>query len=487
MSAEPGAAPAPRQVFRRSAGDLEAAIAACLGGKIDEIDVLSLAKAPDLFWHLHLTAGEGRLDRCEKGFKRCLYMALRAIFSRNEVDEKDLEVRTAALISSVCRWALWAAGGGFPSEVTPWARRDGPRQQAFTAEECRGLLANALLMNVHDTSSDLKQFKGGLDFAAMICANDSVAMGKLACLLQYFETSRAEEASGRFDGAREVLVSRRCAQAAGVGSDLDEFKAWLENACDSSPACGADQVVLHDEVMEAVQADAFVNFANANFGYGKFIASCTQEEIIQVCCPEFNVGMLLEGMMTDEEVVVVHGCRRFSCYTGYADRFCYTGPWTQQPAVQDIVTLDATTCAHFSEAMVLRDVRKAYLGFMGCRCVSTGRWGCGVFGGMPSHKFAQQILAACLAGCAIQLSTFGTPDQCDEVLAAIIEARPSKRQLLKALLQASAAKREGIIHAGGFVSRFIALLPEAPAAEAGGGGAVADGSGDEEDTAALLC
>eukprot|EP00966_Prymnesium_polylepis_P068055 1581879-Prymnesium_polylepis.1 len=59
-------------------------------------------------------------------------------------------------------------------------------------------------------------------------------------------------------------------------------------------------------------ATAFVNFANANFGYGRFIASTTQEEILQVCCPEMNVGLLFIGCMREDEVVNVRDCRRFA-------------------------------------------------------------------------------------------------------------------------------------------------------------------------------
>jgi len=66
---------------------------------------------------------------------------------------------------------------------------------------------------------------------------------------------------------------------------------------------------------------------------------------------------------------------------------------------------------------VLRDVRKAYASFAALAAatragagaaaataaggdaataapaalVSTGRWGCGVFGGVPAHKFLQQV------------------------------------------------------------------------------------------------
>ena len=80
--------------------------------------------------------------------------------------------------------------------------------------------------------------------------------------------------------------------------------------------------------MEAIpDATAFVNFANAIFGYGEFIASCTQEEILQVCCPEFNVGMLFQGTMRDEEVMVVHGCRRYSAYSGYLHSSGGWGLW----------------------------------------------------------------------------------------------------------------------------------------------------------------
>ena len=101
--------------------------------------------------------------------------------------------------------------------------------------------------------------------------------------------------------------------------------------------------------MEAIpDATAFVNFANAIFGYGEFIASCTQEEILQVCCPEFNVGMLFQGTMRDEEVMVVHGCRRYSAYSGYLHSFRCTGAWTSAPAVQSILTIDAVVRQHFS-------------------------------------------------------------------------------------------------------------------------------------------
>ena len=186
---------------------------------------------------------------------------------------------------------------------------------------------------------------------------------------------------------------------------------------------------LHADVMEAVTpADAFVNFANENFGYGCFIPSCTQEEILQLCCPEFNVGMLLLGKMGDGEVVNVTGCRRYSRYSGYLDEYRCEGPWPSD-TIATILTLDACTHEHFSKAKLLRDVCKAYTSFKAlvaaarsdhkAPVVSTGRWGCGVFRGVPTHKFLQQVLAASLAGVTLRFSTFGQADGCDTLLESV--------------------------------------------------------------------
>ena len=86
--------------------------------------------------------------------------------------------------------------------------------------------------------------------------------------------------------------------------------------------------------------DFVTTFANENFGYGCFIPSCTQEEILQLCCPEFNVGMLLLGKMGDGEVVNVTGCRRYSRYSGYLDEYRCEGPWPSD-TIATILTLDA--------------------------------------------------------------------------------------------------------------------------------------------------
>lgn len=99
-------------------------------------------------------------------------------------------------------------------------------------------------------------------------------------------------------GASNVRLLPPCATHGGDGGS-DDF--------------GADNpVLLHAGSMEAASArepgcKGFVNFANADFGFGCFIPSATQEEILQACCPEFNVGMAFLGRMSEDEVINVYG------------------------------------------------------------------------------------------------------------------------------------------------------------------------------------
>lgn len=194
-----------------------------------------------------------------------------------------------------------------------------------------------------------------------------------------------------------------------------------------------------------------------NFGMGRFMTSATQEEILQVCCPEFSVGMLFVGSIAEDEVVNVHGCRRYCSHRGYQHTFECAGP-ADGARIQSILVLDACTSRHWTPPMVVRDVRKAYTSFAALASreaerrrketaytslasarldqglaglfrplVSTGRWGCGTSGGHPSHKLLQQAVAAALSGVDLAYSaqdaSFGTADNCPELLDVIRSER----------------------------------------------------------------
>ena len=337
----------------------------------------------------------------------------------------------------------------------------------FSAAECRRVLAASFVGNVADTMSDAKRNQGGLNFSKLVrdCALDaeSICAHKLAALLLYFAAGLALE--GTADDERLVRFERLACPP------LAEFEAVLtaEEAAGARPVW-SDVVSLHDGGMEAAaDATAFVNFANADFGYGCFIPSCTQEEILQMACPEFNVGMLLLGRMGEDEVVNVRGCRRYSTYAGYLHTYTCTGSLVAGAAspvvLHDVLTLDACTTQHFRRDRQLRDLRKAYASFAALgpgAVVSTGRWGCGVFGGLPAHKFAQQAVAARLAGVRLRFSTFGTPDGCDVVLGALQASGASVPFAFESLLRCADRRA--------FEESFVPMLkrPATPTAGAAG-------------------
>lgn len=327
------------------------------------------------------------------------------------------DVNRRVLFRAVRGWAL----DHLRKPGQPWRKTKpgGPEQDdtiEYTAAECRGALANAFLGNVLDPMAPFKRpHRSGLDFLRHYAcgAEDPLGVNKTAALLLYFEQAR--QLAGTEDDTRKVrFVHRR-------GLALDDFERLLEGTTapvvDRSAAISLQQGSME----EPENVTGFVNFANAIYGVGDFFNSCTQEEILQMACPEFNVGMLHVGTMADDEVVVVRNCRRFINYSGYGGTFAVVGPWdsSRRNTVTDILTMDASFCNHFERSIQVRDTRKAYTAFCalgsGAR-ISTGRLGCGAFGGLPAHKFAQQAVAAKKAGVQLQFSTFGDPEGCDVVL-----------------------------------------------------------------------
>ena len=132
------------------------------------------------------------------------------------------------------------------------------------------------------------------------------------------------------------------------------------------------------------------------------IASGTQEEVLFSVRPELFVSMLVAmggGVMQKDEAVVVSGARQYSAYTGYLSTFAFGGATPalaspQQPP-PDIVAMDCSVAGagQYTANVVVRDLNKARVAFGGtCNgSISTGKWGCGVFGGDIALKFILQV------------------------------------------------------------------------------------------------
>lgn len=303
------------------------------------------------------------------------------------------------------------------------------RTRVITAQQALGILANAFLANVYDTMVGHKDSwnDGGLDWRNLLLGyGHDEGVERMKCHLLYFDAML--DAS---DLDRRIVFERIRYKP------IDFFD---ETNFDPPQKPLGQGVNLHNHAMEQPPhpCTAFVNFANPNYGYGKFIGSCTQEEILESCCPEITIGLLFIGKMADNEVVNVRNVRRFATYSGYLDTFKCQGQ-VQQTIIQDILTMDACTDHHFSNRNIQRDLNKAYFAFRmhaatnDCLVISTGKWGCGAFDGQAAHKFAQQVLAANVAGVNLEFSVFRHTERCDVIHGSLKELKPTAAQVAKAL------------------------------------------------------
>jgi len=350
-----------------------------------------------------------------------------------------------------------------------------------SAAWCRSILAHAFLMNIaRDPVRERKNpgNEGGLMLGRLMLADRESGTHKVLCLIQYFLSTLVPEGEGEGHEEKAEELKERQILFQKVSLDTETFMEktpeWDENRF-AFP--GRPPLDLTTSSMEDPEAAAFVNFANQNFGYGKITEGCTQEEIMQLCCPEFNVGMLFFGLMEDDCVVMCHGAKRFSSYTGYGRGFKFSGPVrggasssgrVVAPYRQSIITMDAVFMRHCAFEKNVRDTKKATLAFREMRrwfleneersnggvvTISTGKWGCGAFLGDPLHKFLQQYVAGLLTGVRLRFSLFGEDKEradceaiaraCSEltarsVWAVVLQIRPQmSREAIVQLLEAA--------------------------------------------------
>ena len=141
--------------------------------------------------------------------------------------------------------------------------------------------------------------------------------------------------------------------------------------------------------------------------------------------------------------IVLHGTELVSRYKGYGSRVEWDGPYNDKtPRTQDgsidntVIAIDALMfpTGQFDRSCIDRDMCKAYVGFsypypadhflagLDKKDVSTGKWGCGVFGGDIEMKFLQQWIAVSAGepGRKMIFATFhdkdGVPDRLKKIM-----------------------------------------------------------------------
>ena len=158
-----------------------------------------------------------------------------------------------------------------------------------------------------------------------------------------------------------------------------------------------------------------VDFANKFIGGGTLTGGCVQEEILFAVEPEAIVSMNFMEVMDKNDAIGIFNTIEYSRYKGYGSSFKFekssiTNDLTKIKRHR-IIAIDATVSRGFffnnPQKDIMRDIHKAYVGFNLInlesqkdveKTISTGNWGCGVFGGNHELKFLQQWIAASFAG-----------------------------------------------------------------------------------------
>ncbi|CAD8056208.1 unnamed protein product [Paramecium primaurelia] len=137
-----------------------------------------------------------------------------------------------------------------------------------------------------------------------------------------------------------------------------------------------------------------VDFSDRFFG-GKVAAGrgCAQEEVLLLINPEAIIATLFTSQLGDKESLIIQGILQFNEYRGYEDSFtCIPIKYINKG--QTLIAIDALYFAtkpqgyQFTQEAILRELNKSYIGFKGSQqqVISTGKWGCGIYGGDKQLK-----------------------------------------------------------------------------------------------------
>jgi poly(ADP-ribose) glycohydrolase len=150
--------------------------------------------------------------------------------------------------------------------------------------------------------------------------------------------------------------------------------------------------------------------------------------------PQLHVSILVCERMEDFESIYIRNLRRYADYTGYGKTLALGSPaadiFTSER--KDFFAIDALKYTskdsneddlkrtQYRMKNVLRDLNKALIGFTlpadtKFSLISTGKWGCGAFGGDPQLKFLQQWMAISVLGRPMIFNTFKDNDSLEDL------------------------------------------------------------------------
>lgn len=203
-------------------------------------------------------------------------------------------------------------------------------------------------------------------FASLYESYSESHESKIRCIMHYFERVCSCMPTGTVSFERKILPAEYHTSST-TAHDAD---FWSKSDISLCAFKVHSSGLIEDQSDNALEVD----FANKYLGGGALNRGCVQEEIRFMINPELIAGMLFLARMDDNEAIEIVGAERFSCYTGYASSFRFTGDYIDKKTMDAfrrrrtrIVAIDAL-CApkmrHFKETCILREINKALCGFL---------------------------------------------------------------------------------------------------------------------------
>ncbi|CAL1528687.1 unnamed protein product [Lymnaea stagnalis] len=295
---------------------------------------------------------------------------------------------------------------------------------SITQEQAACLLANAFFCTFPKRNFKARGSKlPDINFSNLYSGSRSNRkIEKLKCIINYFKRVTENMPVGTLTYTRQYLFDK-------------DIPNWKENRSYLNKLTVFENGTIEDNGENMLQAD----FANKYVGGGALGQGLVQEEIRFMICPEMIVARLFTECLTENEVLIMTGCERFSSYTGYSDTFKFDDNFMDETQRDnwgrrstEVVAMDALVIRNFSDQFkyhqLTRELKKAYCAFSGkykyeefqvknlrLPPVCTGNWGCGAFGGDKQVKALIQLMAASLAEREVHYFTFGDGELRDQL------------------------------------------------------------------------
>jgi len=308
----------------------------------------------------------------------------------------------------------------FPNQI-PLLIQGHSQKVKLTKEQCACLMSHMFICTTISQKEN-KKLPSSFNFAELysssLFANQHIKLEKLKCLANYFKRIFTQDTSH----PTQFLVFERL--VFGEDQEYSMTDQWKNS----------QQKLLNLKIqptgkIEETQGAIEIDFANKFLGGGVIKKGTAQEEIMFITSPETLIGVLFSEVMLDSEAILIQGAEIYCKYKGYLSTFQYDGDFQGTHPVREDGVLDRTIVAidalnfrrypemnQFSESSILRELNKAYIGFLANKvenksledkAIATGKWGCGDFHGHIQLKFMIQWLAASMACREIIFYSFG--------------------------------------------------------------------------------